>query len=201
MDEGRLRAQGVELREANHAVAGARARIVGLHGIEMNLSPEGEGDMEPEALAELDVVLGAFHSKLRVREDQTERYLAALANPDVQVLAHPRGRMFGRRAGLFADWGRVFDAAARNFKALEIDSHPSRQDLDVERLRIARDAGAWISIGTDAHSTAELAFQEFGVALAIRAEIPRERILNFLSVEALRAWVAESRERSRRPSG
>jgi DNA polymerase (family 10) len=198
MDESRLRAQGEELREANVALASdGGPTVVGLHGIEMNLSPEGEGDMDPAALAELDIVLGAFHSKLRLKEDQTQRYLAAMANPDVQVLAHPRGRMFGRRQGLSADWPRVFSAAAERGKALEADAHPERQDLDVERLKIARDAGAWISIDTDAHATRELAFQEFGIAAAIRAGVPRARVLNFLSADELHEWVAESRERGR----
>src|SRR5204863_93439 len=84
------------------------------------------------------VVLGPFHSKLRLREDQTERYLAALRNPDFHVLAHPRGRRWGVREGLRADWPRVFAEAAKQGKALEIDAHPDRQDLDVELLELAR---------------------------------------------------------------
>ena len=199
MDEERLRGQEETLREANAAVAGEGGDpIRGLHGIEMNLSPEGEGDMDPEALGELDIVLGAFHSKLRLKEDQTGRYLAAVANPDVQVLAHPRGRMFGRRLGLSADWPRVFAAASERGKALEANAHPARQDLDVARLEIARDAGVWISIDTDAHAPSELEYQEFGIAAAIRARFPRERILNFLSEEELLGWVSESRERATR---
>jgi histidinol phosphatase-like PHP family hydrolase len=199
MDEERLRAQAETLGEANAAVAAeGGAPITGLQGIEMNLSPEGEGDMDPAALGELDIVLGAFHSKLRLKEDQTERYLAAVANPDVQVLAHPRGRMYGRRLGLSADWPRVFAAASERGKALEADAHPARQDLDVDRLEIARDAGAWISIDTDAHAPSELEYQEFGIAAAIRAGIPRERVLNFLSEEELREWVSVSRERAKR---
>ena len=65
----------------------------------MDVFPDGSADMEPETLAPLDLVLGAFHSKLRVREDQTERYLATLRNPSVHVLAHPQARMYGRRVG------------------------------------------------------------------------------------------------------
>jgi histidinol phosphatase-like PHP family hydrolase len=199
MDEDRLRAQGAELSEINETFGSVNGAppIEGLHGIEMNLSPEGAGDMDPRALAELDLVLGAFHSKLRTTDDQTERYLAAMRNPDVQVLAHPRGRKFDRRLGLAADWHRVFAAAADAGKAVEIDAHPDRQDLDVELLRIARDVGVWISIGTDAHSTEELRFQEFGIAAAILAGVPRERILNFLAAEELREWVAAVRERAK----
>lgn len=72
--------------------------------------------------------------------------------------------------------------------AVEIDATPNRQDLNVELLELARLANVWVSIGTDSHSTAELAFIEFGLAAAIRAGIQRERILNFLSLEELLAW-------------
>jgi DNA polymerase (family 10) len=138
-------------------------------------------------------VLGAFHSKLRALDDQTERYLAALRNPAVHVLAHPRGRRFNVRLGLHADWPRVFEEAAGLHKALEIDAYPDRQDLDVELLSLARESGVWISIGTDAHSTAELMFMEFGLAAAIRAGIPQERILNFMSREDLLEWASRVR--------
>lgn len=144
--------------------------------------------MDPEALNRLDLVLGAFHSKLRLKEDQTERYLAAIRNPTVTTLAHPRTRMFNRRLGLSADWDRVFEEAVRLDKAVEIDAHPNRQDLDVETLELARDAGVRISIGTDAHSVGELASMEFGLAAAIRAGIPHGRILNFQPVADVLEW-------------
>jgi len=130
-------------------------------------------------------VLGAFHSKLRLRDDQTERYFRALANPDIQVLAHPRGRVYNFRAGLVCDWERVARRASETGTVLEIDAYPDRQDLDVERLRIVAAEGAWISIGTDAHSPGELAFLEIGIAAAILGGVPRERVLNLLSNVAL----------------
>jgi DNA polymerase (family 10) len=73
-----------------------------LRSIELNLDPQGRGDMDPAALRRLDLVLGSFHSALRETSDQTDRYLAALRNPDIHVLGHPRGRMYGRRVGLTA---------------------------------------------------------------------------------------------------
>jgi DNA polymerase (family 10) len=100
----------------------------------------------------LDLVLGAFHSRLRVTEDQTDRYLAALRNPAIDVLAHPRGRIYNFRSGLRAEWGRVFECAAKENRAVEIDAYPDRQDLDVELLRLARETGVLISIGSDAHA-------------------------------------------------
>jgi histidinol phosphatase-like PHP family hydrolase len=84
----------------------------------------------------------------------------------------------------------VFEEAVEQGKALEIDAYPDRQDLDVELLGLAREAGVWISIGTDAHHPRELAYMEFGLAAAIRARIPRDRILNFLSAEGILGWAA-----------
>jgi histidinol phosphatase-like PHP family hydrolase len=188
MDEERLARLGQEIAEVNRELEAAGSQLHLLRSIEMNLSPAGEGDMEPEALATLDLVLGAFHSKLRETEDQTERYLAAVRNPHVHVLAHPRGRMYGRRVGLRAAWSRVFEEVARLGKAVEVDANPNRQDLDVELLQLAREAGCRISIGTDAHSIGELEFMEFGLAAVARAGIPKERILNFLPLDDLLAW-------------
>lgn len=188
MDEEQLAEQGEEIARVNRELAERASQLQVLRSIEMNLSPEVVQDMEAEAQARLDLVLAAFHSNLRRTEDQTERYVRALRNPTFHVLAHPRGRVFNRRTGLWADWPRVFQVAAEEGKALEIDAHPSRQDLDSELLTLARDAGVWISIGTDAHQLHELRYVEFGVAHAIRAGLPRERILNYQSRKAVLEW-------------
>jgi DNA polymerase (family 10) len=78
--------------------------------------------MEGRSLDTLDLVLGCFHSSLRKKEDQTDRYLTALRNPEIQILGHPRGRIYNYRVGLTADWSRVFAVAAELDKAVEIDS-------------------------------------------------------------------------------
>ena len=191
MDEVTLLRQGVEIDHVNTEGAGPRI----LRSIEMNLSPGGQGDMDPRTLGGLDLVLGAFHSQLRRTEDQTERYLAAVRNPTVHVLAHPRGRRWGSRPGLRADWPTVFAAAAQAGTALEIDAFPDRQDLQVELLELARDAGAWISIGSDAHTLDELDHLELGEAAAIRAGITEDRVLNLRSADEVVAWAAAKRER------
>jgi histidinol phosphatase-like PHP family hydrolase len=154
----------------------------------MNISPTGEGDMEPESLEPLDLVLGSFHSSLRKKEDQTDRYIAALNNPHFNILGHPRCRMYDFRAGLWADWPRVFGAAAANNKAVEINAHPNRQDLNVELLKLAVKEGCLISIGTDAHAPYELQFVWIAVAAAIKAGIPRKRVVNYLDTDGLIAW-------------
>lgn len=199
MDEEELTRQGYEIEDVNERYAADGFRL--LKSIEMNLGLTGEGDMDPKALAELDLVLASFHSKLRLKEDQTERYLAAVRNPDVHILGHPQGRMYNFRTGLSADWRRVFAEATQLGKAVEIDAFPDRQDLKVELLQIAADEGTTISIGSDAHWPGQIGFVEFGLAAALEAGIPPGRILNLRPVESLLEWVAELRDRSRRRPG
>jgi histidinol phosphatase-like PHP family hydrolase len=162
-----------------------------LRSMEVDLFPDGSIDMEGE-LAGLDLVLGAFHSELRVKEDQTERYLGALRQPRLHVLAHPKARMYGRRVGLLADWRRVFAEAAMQGKALELDATVWRQDLNVELATLAREEGVqWFTIGSDAHAARELELLPFGMAIAALAGIPRERILNYRPLEFVRRWLRE----------
>jgi DNA polymerase (family 10) len=149
----------------------------------MNLSPDGAGDMDPDALAGLDVVLGAFHSALRLEEDQTERYVGAVRNPTIDVLAHPTTRRFGGRLGLRADWRRVFEAAAEEGRIVEIDGSPARQDLPVALIRVALETEVRFSLGSDAHHTRELAYLDHAVAAALIAGVPPDRIVNAGPVE------------------
>jgi histidinol phosphatase-like PHP family hydrolase len=194
LDEARLREQAIEIAAVNRSLESAGHKLRVLRSIELNLNPAGEGDMEPEALAELDIVIGCFHSALRRKEDQTARYLAALRDPAIQILGHPRGRIYNYRAGLSADWPRVFALAAELDKAVEIDAYPERQDLSADLLTLAREAHCRISFGTDAHAPSQLRFMAFAAASALGAGIDRERILNFMSREELLDWVDEVRE-------
>jgi DNA polymerase (family 10) len=191
MNEEQLARQGEDIRRLNATRAGGGPRI--LRAVEMNLSPNGAGDLDADFLHGLDLVLGAFHSRLRVVEDQTERYLAALSNPAVHVLAHPRGRIFNHRLGLRADWRRVFEFARDRDRAVEIDGYPDRQDLDGELLALARETGVRISLGSDAHAGWQLEFLDFSVAAARRAGIDDGRIINCMDADALLAWTASLR--------
>jgi histidinol phosphatase-like PHP family hydrolase len=194
IDERALKRQGAEIAKVNVALSKSAAHVTVLRSIEMNLNPRGEGDMSPDCLLRLDLILGSFHSALRTTDDQTERYLAALRNPHIHILGHPRGRIYNFRIGLKADWPRVFAEAAELDKALEIDCYPDRQDLNVALLKIAREHGTRISLGTDAHHAWQLEFIDLGLAAALRAKIPAERILNFMSTLELKAWAQRSRD-------
>jgi histidinol phosphatase-like PHP family hydrolase len=195
IDEKELARQADEITSLNAELIASRNFSV-LRSVELNLSPLGEGDLDCAFLNGLDVVLGSFHSQLRVTTDQTERYLAAIENPCLHILGHPRGRVYNYRPGLQADWRRIFARAAELDKAVEIDGYPDRQDLDVELLQIAREEGVRISFGSDAHHPWQLLFLDLSLAAAILAGIPPHRIVNFMSATELVAWAGKVRQRN-----
>jgi histidinol phosphatase-like PHP family hydrolase len=202
INEEQLQEQAEEIAVVNdrcrngcaEGVHGGGGSLTVLRSIELNLNPRGEGDMEEHSLRQLDLVLGCFHSSLRRKEDQTERCLAALRNPNVNILGHPRGRIYNFRLGLVADWPRVFALAAELDKAVEIDAYPDRQDLDIELVRLAQQAGCRISFGTDSHGPPQLRFMQFAAASALRAGVRADRILNFMARDELLAWARQARE-------
>ena len=176
-----------EIDELNKAYRG-RFRLI--KGIEANIRADGSVDMEPPELRQLELVVAAPHSALRKTHDQTERMLNAVKSRGVHILGHPRGRMYGSRPGVAADWDRVFAAAAKNEVAIEIDGDPSRQDVDYDLAKRAIDTGCLFALDSDAHSTGELQYAETAIAHARLAGVPRDRIINCWDVDRLLEWLA-----------
>ena len=162
-----------------------------LQGIEANIDAAGQLDLADDEAATFDVVLAAPHSRLRKDEDQTDRMVAAISHPAVRILAHPRGRISGSRAGVLADWDAVFASAARRGVAIEIDGDPARQDLDHTLASRAREAGCIFALDSDAHTTPQLSYAETALAHARLAGIPAGRIVNCWPMERLLAWLAD----------
>lgn len=178
------------IEEVNAAL---RGRFTLLQGIEANIDAEGRLDLSPDEARSFDLVLAAPHSRLRKDDDQTDRLVAAIENPRVRILAHPRGRIWGSRAGIVARWNEVFAAAAHRGVAVEIDGDPARQDLDYALARLARDAKCLFALDSDAHTTTQLSYAEYALAHARLAGIPADSIVNCWPLERLLAW-ASSRE-------
>ena len=191
VDEATFAAQAQEIDTVNGSIEKSGGDFRVLRSMEMNIDVNGDGDMDSHVFDLLELVLGSFHSALRTTDDQTARYLAALDNPDVDIIGHPRGRKFNNRRGLTADWGSVLEAAADANKALEINSYPDRQDLSVAILEQASSDNIF-SIGTDAHNEAEMLFFEFGLAHALKAGLRAEQIVNFWSAEEIVEWAASN---------
>jgi putative hydrolase len=191
----RLQAQHNAMEALNAANAG-RFRL--LKGIEANIRADGSVDMEPDELARLEIVVAAPHSVLRSKDSQTARMVRAVTSPQVHILGHPRGRKYGARPGVTADWDAVFEAAARAGVAIEIDGDPSRQDIDYLLARRALDAGCLFALDSDAHSTPELQYAETAIAHARLAGIPPERVINCWPLDRLLDWAARRSHVSRR---
>jgi histidinol phosphatase-like PHP family hydrolase len=119
--------------------------------------------------------------------------LEAVRTPGVHILGHPRGRMFGSRPGITADWDRVFEAAATSGVAIEIDGDPARQDLDYELARRAVAENCLFALDSDAHSGAELRYSETAIAHARLAGVPGDRVINAWPLDRLLAWAASRR--------
>lgn len=148
-----------------------------LHGTELEIRADATLDYPDEVLRRFDVVIASIHTgRTQSSEQLTRRALAAIEHPDVDILAHPSGRIVNRRDPLPLDWPRVFEAAARTGTALEINGSP-RLDLDDALARAAERAGARLTLASDAHRTEELDQQRYAVDLARRAWLTRDQVL------------------------
>lgn len=161
-----------------------------LAGAEVDILRDGTLDYPDEILAELDVVVASIHSHLHLPEaEQTERLLRAIANPHVDIIGHPFGRVIGRREPMALDLPRILEACARTGTALEISASPSRLDLSAEHARTAKEFGVKLVINTDAHSVRELELLPYGVAQARRGWVGPEDVVNAMDLPDLLAWL------------
>jgi DNA polymerase (family 10) len=186
LDVERLRLQRIEIDEANRETA---VRL--LAGAEVEVHRDGSLDFDDETLAGLDVVVASLHSGLRQpRDELTARLIRVLENPNVDIIAHPSGRLIERREGGDFEWDRVFAVAAQTGTALEINADPARLDLDPAHAKTASQAGCLISINCDAHHPSGFSLMEYGVAMARRAWLKPDRILNCWSPARIVEWLS-----------
>jgi histidinol phosphatase-like PHP family hydrolase len=177
-----------EIDRLNSQLAG-RFRV--FKGIEANILADGELDLQPDERRVFEFVVASPHSMLRRDHDQTSRMLRAVKQPGVAILGHPQGRMFNSRAGVLADWPRIFAEAAKRRVAVEIDGNWHRQDIHHVLARQALDAGCLFALDSDAHSIGELRFTDYSIAHARLAGVPVERVINCWSDAQLEEWMAE----------
>ncbi len=165
-----------------------------LKGCEVDIKADGSLDMPDDVLEELDIVVASIHTGMRQEaEEMTTRVIAALESPYVTILGHPTARILGRREPTLLDIDRAIEAAVDNGKVLEVNAYPDRLDLSGENVRKAVDAGALISIDTDAHSLSELGFMEYGVHNARRGWAPKGSVLNALTYDGLLDFLSGGR--------
>lgn len=182
LDEKRLRKQREEIERIN-------ALYPDFHifaGVEMDILPDARLDFDDDFLQEMDYVIGAIHSSFSQSADQIkERLTAALEHPNVNVIAHPTGRLIGRRAGYAADPDWLLEKAAETGTVIELNANPNRLDLSWTYLKKAQELGVKIAVNTDAHSYATLSFMEVGVAMARKGWLKPETVINTYSKQQL----------------
>ena len=176
--------RAAEIASVNASAGAARV----LNGAEVDILPDGSLDLPDECLAELDVVVASVHTALDQPKDLiTQRVLAALRSPHVDVLAHPTSRRLDRRGETSLDIDVVIAEAAKTGTAMEINSSPWRLDLNDTWARKARDAGVILAIDTDAHYPAEFDSVRYGCAIGRRAGLTPDRVLNTGNADAVLA--------------
>jgi DNA polymerase (family 10) len=169
-----------------------------LHGVELEIRADVSFDFDDQFLATFDVVVASLHQGRRQSPERlTERVLAAVRSPHVDIVAHPSGRQLSGRPELALDWERLYAEAARHGTLLEMNGSHDRLDLDDERARRARDAGCLLVVDSDAHRTDELDFVASGVAMARRAWIEARDVANTRSRADFLALLRDGARRHR----
>ncbi len=180
LDARRLREQWKEIEEIQERHPEIRI----LRSQEVDILADGTLDLEDEMLEELDLVVVAVHSRFELpAAEQTARILAALQHPQVDILAHPTGRLINRRPPFEFQLDEVLHCAKENGVVVELNANPTRLDLKDTHLMLARELGLRVAISTDAHRVRDLDLMHYGVEQARRAWLAKEDVVNALPLE------------------
>jgi DNA polymerase (family 10) len=175
LDEKRAIAFAHQVREMDQSGMGLRV----FSGLECDIRRDGSMDLENDALAELDFVIGSVHSYMNLEAaEMTDRLMRALENPHLRVLGHPTGRILLHREAFPFDFDLIAAEAARRNVYLEINSSPERLDLGPALIRAAKAKGCKFVISTDAHHPKHLPNMSYGVRMARRGWLEAADILN-----------------------
>lgn len=176
----RLREQIAEIRALNAEYTDIEI----FAGTEMDILPDATLDFDDELLQELDFVIAAIHSSFSQSKEQImDRLHAAMKNPHVDMIAHPTGRIIGKREGYEVDVSQLIQWAKEYGKILELNANPYRLDLKTAHLIEAQELGVPIAINTDAHAIDQLNFMDIGTNYAKKAWLKKDNIVNTWPVE------------------
>jgi DNA polymerase (family 10) len=182
LDPKKARKQFEEIDILNEKYAPFRI----LKGMEVDILEDGSLGMDDEILSQLDIALGAIHSKFKLgKREQTKRLLKALKNPYIKGIAHPTGRLIGKREPLNLDIHELFKASQKEGKFLEINAQPKRLDLTDTLIKEAKNYNIKFAISTDAHAAEQLDYMRYGINQARRGWLEREDVINTQSLKDL----------------
>lgn len=186
LNEERLKKQRAEIDMINEKYDDIHI----FHGVEMDILPDGSLDFDDAFLSQLDYTIAAIHSSFNQSEDEImKRLFTAMESPYVNLIAHPTGRLIGRRPGYPVDTNALIQKAKETNTALEINANPNRLDLTADVVRKAKEAGVPIAINTDAHHKEMLSHMKYGVSVAKKAWLEKNDVINTWSIEQLKAFM------------
>ena len=180
LDKKRVEQQMKEIEKARK-----KSSIEILHGGEIDIGMKGKFDVDNALLKKLDIVIASLHSGLKA-ENNTERIISAMENPNIDIIGHPSGRLINRRDGARLDIAKVVEKAKETETVLEINSQPDRLDLNDVNTKAAVDAGCLLAINTDSHGTDQLRHMRIGIATARRGWASKKQIINSYSLDKMR---------------
>ncbi|MHC1566120.1 MAG: DNA polymerase/3'-5' exonuclease PolX [Candidatus Syntropharchaeales archaeon] len=182
VNEEKLLDEIIEIERINEDLSDFKV----LTGIEVDIRSDNTLDLPDKILEKLDIVLAAVHTKFSQSKDaMTRRIISAIKNPHVDIIAHPTGRLIGKRDPYDLDIEAVLDAARDTRTILEINANPRRLDLKDIHARYAKEKGVKVAISTDAHDISQMELMPFGVATARRGWLEPEDVLNTRSLDEL----------------
>ncbi|BDC36484.1 MAG: DNA polymerase/3'-5' exonuclease PolX [Candidatus Methanoliparum thermophilum] len=161
-----------------------KKNIVLLKGTEVDILRDGSLDYPDDILEELDIVIAAIHQGFK--NNINERMLSAMKNPNVDIIAHPTGRVIYSREGYKMDIERLINDAKSTDTILEINSYPNRMDFNDINCKKAKENGIKMSLGTDTHSKGMMKYMELGLSIARRGWLEKEDLINTYPLEELK---------------
>ncbi|MEW6109672.1 MAG: DNA polymerase/3'-5' exonuclease PolX [Nitrospirota bacterium] len=175
LDEKRITEQKRIIDSINKKTRGFRL----LSGVEINIKSDGSLDFDDDLLRKLDMVVASIHSGFKQSKEQlTKRIVTAMKNPYVSVIAHPTGRLIGERDAYDVDIEEILKTASETDTAVEINAYPMRLDLSDPYIKIAKSRKVAFVISTDAHTSSQLDYMNYGVSMAKRGWLEKRDVLN-----------------------
>jgi DNA polymerase (family 10) len=180
MNEDKIAKRQEEIDRVNKRFEEEGVNFRVLSSAEVDIKSDFSMDFSDTILKELDMVVGAVHTKFsQDRDTMTKRLVAAMENPNVDIIAHPTGRVLGKRDPYEVDMEKLAEAAKDTGTVMELNSFPDRLDLNDVHCRMAKGYGVFVAISTDAHDATQMgAVIKYGVATARRGWLEAKNVVN-----------------------
>ena len=157
-------------------------------GLEGNIKADGTFLFTDDRV---EVLIAAIHTALNQEKEKIlDRYEKTFKEAKPHIVAHPTGRILGRRGGLNVTSSEVLQLCNKYDVVPELNCTPMRLDIDdVGVLTAVTQYHMPVALGTDSHDAEELVNMELGVIQAQRGWADPEHVINTWSAEKVEEWL------------